>query len=396
MTQTHLIEPARQAEQKKNYPALQNKKYMNFGALGALAGSSLAAIIRSFELVQEEGPFCGKTFAWITEETNIVKQALSEVLGGKPGSYALTQNATEGCNIALWGLDWQEGDRLLTSDSEHNGVMNAVQQLCKRRKLDLQICKFASLQNDEEILKEFEQKLACKPRLFMISHVLWNTGRVLPIKQMIDLCHSKGVAVLVDGAQSVGVLPVNLEQLNADFYAFTGHKWLCGPEGVGALYVAPQSLELIEPTFSGWRGAVFDNKGNPIGLLPDAGRFEVATSPFPLLAGLNDAIRIHQEFASVEVRYELILQNAKVLRDGILLIPGVSLLNPAGGSSLVSFTVEGVSHGEIVRRLESDYRVIVRTIPNPSCVRASLHYFSASEAAQFPDVLSVVLKDIAS
>lgn len=394
MTQKHLVDPSTLAEHKKKYPALRNKSYMNFGALGAMAESSMSAISSSFQHVQESGPFSGKTFAWITEETRAIKQILANAIGGKPESFALTQNATEGCNIVLWGLDWQEGDTLLTSDSEHNGVMNAVLQLCRRKKLSLQICKLAFLKSEEEILKELERGLESKPRLFMISHVLWNTGRVLPIKKMVELCHSKGVQVLVDGAQSAGVLPLNLTDINADYYAFTGHKWFCGPEGVAALHLSPASLDKVEPTFAGWRGAVFDSKGNPVGLAPDASRFEVATAPFPLLAGLADAIKVHNEIGSAGDRYELILANAKKLRQGIVNIPGLNLLDEQGGSSLVSFVIEGVSHGELVRRLE-DKRFVLRTIPNPSCVRASVHYFSASEAEEFPEVLSRVLKEMA-
>ncbi|MBX9686351.1 MAG: aminotransferase class V-fold PLP-dependent enzyme [Candidatus Obscuribacterales bacterium] len=374
-------------EARLKYPALKNKSYLNFGAQGSMALSTIERIQKSYEYVQENGPLSAAMFGWIVEECKKIKAILAEELGAQVASLALTQNATEGCNIALWGYEWQENDCLLTTDSEHNGVMKAALQLCKRRKLRLEICRLADLQSEEEIISELEKSIRQnKPKLFMLSHVLWNTGKVLPLKEITEICHKHDVLVLADGAQSVGVLPLNLKELGADFYAFTGHKWLGGPEGIGALYIKPESLERIEPTFAGWRGAVFDAKGYPVDWAPDASRFEVATAPFPLLSGLAEAIKLHREFGTAEERYQTILKNTARLSEALKSIPGLSLLNPGGGSSLLSFKIDKASHLEIVKKLDSQ-KIILRTIPNPDCIRASLHYFSNGEIDALVDGL---------
>ncbi|MEB3190899.1 MAG: aminotransferase class V-fold PLP-dependent enzyme, partial [Snowella sp.] len=88
--------------------------------------------------------------------------------------------------------------------------------------------------------------------------------------------------VLVDGAQSAGSLPLNLTELGVDYYAFTGHKWFCGPSGVGGLYIAPQRLGELLPTYVGWRSIDYDSRGAMTGWTRDARRYEVATSPYPL------------------------------------------------------------------------------------------------------------------
>ncbi len=373
-------------EHRLKYPALKNKSYLNFGAQGTMASSTIDAIKQSYDYVQEKGPLSAGMFAWLVEEGLRCKRLIAEEFGGKASSYALTQNTTEGCNIVLWGLDWKEGDTLLTTDSEHNGVMKAAVQLCKRNKLKLEICNIAELDSEEEILSTVEKSLESNPRLFMISHVLWNTGRVLPLRKIVDLCKSKNVKVLADGAQSAGVMPLDMIALGAEFYAFTGHKWIGGPEGVGALYVDPNSLNELEPTFAGWRGAIFNAKGQAIDWQPDSSRYEVATAPFPLLSGLINAIEVHRQAGSTSDRYDSIIQITKKLRAELSTIPNLKLLDKTGGSSLISFSIEGAVHGNIVKTLESK-GFIVRTIPNPECIRASVHYFSQEEAEKFCDAL---------
>lgn len=356
-----------------------------------MSASTIDAITSAYHFVQEHGPLSNRMFSWIDDQINATKKFLAEEFGGDPQSYALTQNATEGCNIVLWGLDWKESDVLLTTDSEHNGVMQAAKQLCKRKNLKLEICNLAHAQTDDEILAAVERSLGAKPRLFMVSHVLWNTGRLLPLREIVNLCRQRGVQVLADGAQSAGAVPLNFRQIGAEFYAITGHKWLGGPEGIGALYVAPEALESLEPTFAGWRSTMFDSRGNPTEWLPGAARFEVATSPFPLLSGIQDAIQVHRTAGSTSQRYEQILQNTAALRESLRTMTGVKLLDETGGSSLVSFVIANRPHGQIVRELENR-KLIVRTIPNPDCIRASVHYFSADEADVFSRSLDEILR----
>lgn len=382
---TDLI--ARSTQQRVQYSALHNKSYLNFGAQGTLADATKSAIIAAYEFVQEHGPLSAKMFGWIQEQVHKTREALAGELGGDLNFYALTANATEGCNIALWGFDWQEGDVLLTTDCEHNGVMALAHQLCKRKKLKLEICKILHLQTDEQILESIEQALStAKPRMFMLSHVLWNTGRVLPLEKIVELCKAKGIRVLVDGAQSVGVLPLNIPATKADYYAFTGHKWLCGPEGLGALYVSAEAIDTLEPTYVGWRSVVFDTSGNPCGFLPGAARFEVATAPFPLMSGLQEAIKVHRKLGSAAERYECILKNAEVLRKALQEKSGIQLLDPLAASSLVSFKMDGAKHAQIVKSLE-EQNVILRTIPHPDCIRASVHYFSAQDVSRLLQTL---------
>ncbi|WP_309740473.1 aminotransferase class V-fold PLP-dependent enzyme, partial [Chamaesiphon sp. OTE_20_metabat_361] len=192
------------------------------------------------------------------------------------------------------------------------------------------------------------------------------------------------IRILVDAAQSVGLLPLNLGQLGIDFYAFTGHKWWCGPEGVGGLYIHPDALASLDPTFIGWRSLDYSNSDLP--LVRDARRYEVATSAYPLYAGLRAAIATHQSWGSAADRASKIVSLATYLWENLQQVPGINCLNQtAPQSGLVSFQVR-LSKGEatltadrakLVKDLE-DRHFYLRTIVDPACIRACTHYFTTT------------------
>jgi L-cysteine/cystine lyase len=228
------------------------------------------------------------------------------------------------------------------------------------------------------------QNLRPSTRLVVVSHILWNTGQVLPIANIARACHrypTRGATVrlLVDAAQSVGVLPLNLSQLGADFYAFTGHKWWCGPAGVGGLYVHPEALSSINPTFIGWRSIRKNASGYPIGWQPDARRFEVATSDYALFGSLRESIALQNQWGTATERFQRIQALSLYLWQQLKDTPGITCLRTAPPEAgLVSFTVDrkeqGI-HNRLVQTLEQD-SIFLRTIQDPDCVRACVHYLT--------------------
>jgi L-cysteine/cystine lyase len=219
----------------------------------------------------------------------------------------------------------------------------------------------------------------------VLSHILWNTGQVLPLGEIVAACHAYPtqqypVQVLVDAAQSVGVLPLDLAALAVDFYAFTGHKWWCGPAGVGGLYVRPEALETLQPTFIGWRGITTDAHGQPAGWERGGKRFEVATSDYALYPALRVAIATQAEWGSMAERFQRIQALSAYLWQALKEFPAIHCLRATPPESgLVSFQLVdqalGRSHRQLAQFLESQ-GLMVRTILNPDCVRACVHYLT--------------------
>jgi L-cysteine/cystine lyase len=367
---------------RQEFPGLHHKVYFNFGGQGILPRAAMEAILDTYHYIEKIGPFGLKINAWLQKKTAETKQAIATELGVTPKTITLTENVTVGCNIALWGIDWQAGDQILLTDAEHPGIIATAEEIARRFGVQIATCPILETLNQGNPINVINDYLKPNTRLVVLSHILWNTGQVLPLKEIVDVCHNytesnKQVQVLVDAAQSVGCLPLDLTETGVDFYAFTGHKWLCGPSGVGGLYINPHTFKEFNPTFIGWRGVNTDSQGNVTSFKEDGSRFEVATSAYPLFQGLKEAITTHNQWGDAQKRYQRICQLSGYLWEELKQIDGIECLkNTPPESGLVSFYVnKNLSGDDLVKTLESQ-GFLLRTLANPYCVRACVHYFT--------------------
>jgi L-cysteine/cystine lyase len=366
---------------RQEFPGLANKVYFNFGGQGTLPRTALAAITDTHNYLQQHGPFSLQINAWIEQKRAHLKQILAQELGVRTQTITLTENVTAGCNIVLWGIDWQAGDRILMTDCEHPGVIAIVKEIARRFGVEVAFCPILETLNQGDPIEVISQHLTPKTRLVILSHLLWNTGQILPLTEIVEVCHNysakdRPVRVLVDAAQSVGSMPLNLTKTGVDFYAFTGHKWLCGPAGVGGLYVSSEAFGEIQPTFMGWRSIKINENGEIASVREDGQLFEVATSAYPEYEGLRAAIALHQQWGTPQERYTKICQLSEFLWQSLSQIEGIKCLkNSPPEAGLISFQINNNSHAQIVQALETQ-GFFLRTIANPDCIRACVHYFT--------------------
>jgi len=381
---------------RQQFPALQNKAYFNYGGQGPMPEQAIAAIQQAHHHTQTIGPFSNAANSWIAEKMEGTRTAIAAELQVAPATVTLTEDVTVGCNIPLWGLDWREGDHILLSDCEHPGVIAAIAEIRHRFGVKVSTCPLLETLNAGDPAAVIAQHLRPTTRLLVISHILWNTGQVLPLAKIMSVCRqhptqSAPVRVLVDAAQSVGVLPLNLVDLEVDFYAFTCHKWLCGPAGIGGLYIQPECLSEIRPTFIGWRGITKNPQGYPTGWQPDGRRFEIATSDFTLYSGLQAAIATHHTWGTASDRYQRIVELSAYLWQHLNELPHITCLRAAPPESgLVSFQVQSsLCHDAIVKTLEKQ-GFFLRTLLYPDCIRACVHYLTlTSEVDRLVKALAV-------
>jgi len=372
-------------DHRRLFPALTTAKaYFNYGGQGALPQPALDRLSEVYTQLQEIGPFslaAGLTVKTIVTE---LRQTLATALGVTPNTIALTENVSTGCNVVLGAIPWRSGDGILLSDCEHPSVIATVDALHARFGVTIQHCSLLNVQSPEAALEAIVGAITPQTRLVVLSHVLWNTGFCLPLAEVIQACRSisqqrsnldNPLRILIDGAQSVGLLPLNLAALDVDFYGFTGHKWWCGPEGVGGLYIHPEALAELAPLTMGWRGINFTEAGLPQGWKEGAERFEVATSAYPLYAGLATAIVTHDRWGTAQERSDRILGLSESLWTKLRACPGVDcVLSQPPRSGLVSFRWND-SPSALVQHLETE-GIFLRTIASPHCVRACVHYLT--------------------
>ncbi|WP_341528055.1 aminotransferase class V-fold PLP-dependent enzyme [Nostoc sp. UHCC 0302] len=364
---------------REQFPALANKTYFNYGGQGPMPQGAMDAITQTQAHIQHIGPFGNEAYRWIAPQIEATRGAIASELNIPTDTITLTENVTVGCNIAMWGIEWRAGDHILLSDCEHPGVIATAQEICRRFAVEVSTCPLKATLNEGDPVTVVAQHLRPSTRLVVLSHVLWNTGQVLPLDKISQVCRDNNSALLIDAAQSVGALPLNLTELGVDFYAFTGHKWLCGPAGVGGLYVRPEARENLKPTFIGLRGLIVDSQAQPVNWLPDGRRYEVSTLACSLYVGLREAIAIHQQLGTSQERYEQICHNSEYLWRKLAVLGNVKCLRTSPPESgIVSFQLannQPQASFKLVQFLESQ-KLLTRTIANPDCIRASVHYFT--------------------
>ena len=362
-------------------PALANKTYFNYGGQGPLPTPSLEAITASWQQIQQLGPFTTEVWPFVEQEQARVRQALATLCGVGSHRLALTENVTSGCVLPLWGLPWQSGDVLLLSDCEHPGVVAACQELARRERLTittlpvLELCRSTpQAELAGAVLDALEHELTERTRLVVLSHLLWNSGSVMPITAVADRLqqHPRQPWLLVDAAQSMGSIPVEQAANAADIYAFTGHKWCCGPEGLGGVALSERLLEAAQPTLIGWRSLRHEASAGS-SFHSDARRFEVATSCVPLCSGLAASLELLAAEGSAQERLLRIQAGSQQLWHGLQRIPGVTtLLQEPPPAGLVSFTLEGRSSASVVEAL-GQQGIWIRRLDEPDCLRACTH-----------------------
>ncbi len=392
---------------RNQFPALSNKIYFNYGGQGPMPQAALDAISEAQNQIQHLGPFGQAAYDWIEAEKHSTRETIAAELNVSSATITFAENVTVGCNIAMWGIDWKNGDHMLLSDCEHHSIVAIAQQIAKRFGVEVTFCPLLATANQTvnqgDSVTVIAQYLRPNTRLVILSHILWNTGELLPIDKIAKVCTDNQTRLLVDAAQSVGSLPLNLAELGADFYAFTGHKWICGPAGVGGLYIKPEARESLNPTFIGWRSVICDAQGQPVKWNDDGRRYEIATSDYPLYTALRVAIAFHQDYATPDQRYQETCRKSQYLWEKINELPQIkSLLTSPPQTGLVSFQFknsqpensqlensqpENSQHLQLVKYLESQ-EIFTRTILYPNCVRACVHYFtSESEIDQLVEAI---------
>jgi cysteine desulfurase family protein len=288
---------------------------------------------------------------------SLARERLAELLGAEsPDELIFTKNATEGLNIAIYGL--AEGvERIVTTSLEHNSVMRPLRDLEQRGRCAVEIV-HADGNTGEVDLEEWAARLRSPGRCLAVAvHASNVTGILLPIAAMAEIAADARVPFVVDASQSAGHVPLSLSRLGASAAAMPGHKGLLGPMGTGLLYFAPGVGP--EPLLRGGTGSRSESEYQP-DFAPD--RYEAGTLNAIGIVGLGAAAEHLHEVGLEHVQARLTELGAR-FRDGLAGVGGV-LLNgpsdPAAGVGIASLNVEGVPCATVARLLDDGWGVMTR------------------------------------
>jgi L-cysteine/cystine lyase len=342
-------------EVRAAFPVLERFAYLNAGSLGPLSRATLAAMDERARFDQEQGRAGREWFDSMFTLRTRVRERLAALVGATAERLALTSSTTDGCNIVASGLGLGPGDEVVTTDAEHPGLLLPL-HVSGARVVVAEVATGPTAQALETILG----CVTSRTRLLALSHVLWTTGQVMPVH---ELKRESGLPVLVDGAQSIGAIPVDVGEL--DFYTVSGQKWLCGPEPLGALYVRdPEALPIAMPTYFAQKSFERDGSFVPV---DGAARFDSGWLPPPLLAGLEAALDEAPDW-----RFDRAAEIAALCRTG--LAERYDVVGDAPQATLVSFVSPGVA-AETALALYGR-GVVVRDLPGTDWLRASCGWWN--------------------
>ncbi|HET9719975.1 MAG TPA: aminotransferase class V-fold PLP-dependent enzyme [Solirubrobacteraceae bacterium] len=344
---------------RRQFPVFETTAYLNAGTEGPLP---LAAVDAVRERVERDAAAGRAGRAYFEELMGLAarsRSAYASVLGAQPEEVALTGSTTDGINTVLGGLSFTSREEILTTDEEHPGLLAPLRLARVRHGVSIRVVPFAELPGE----------VRPSTRLIACSHVSWVGGMVADVPALV----ATGVPVLLDAAQGLGAVPVDVHAMGCDFYAASGQKWLCGPEGSGCLYVRPDRLDDLEPPWPGY--STLSNH-------EDILHSDLAEGAPRLDHGFPSALRSAWALASLGVledagwdwiherAAELAAQLASRLSERGLTVA------PRGRSTLVSWSA-GDPEGEVTRLAGEGF--VVRSVPIGGLIRAAVGAWSSEE-----------------
>jgi isopenicillin-N epimerase len=358
----------------------RQEAYFNTGTIGACPRQVINIVTDSMRLMEstiahyDYRPEHAEYIAGYRDQ-EALRQKAGGVINANGTDVALTQNATMGINLIANGLDLKPGDEILITDQEHPGSTGPWDLRAKRQRTVVKRLVIpVPLTDPQTVLRIFTDAISPRTRVIAVPHITSRNGIVMPVRELCELGRARGIFTMVDGAQSVGQLRVDVKAIGCDAYASSLHKWLLAPPGNGLLYVKPDRQAGIWATLA---SVQWNNYA------PESGVFRLmqfGTANAALLAGLDAAIDFNLRIGAEKIERRII-GLADGLRQGLRTIKGVTIsspMHPALAGAMVTYGVAGVSGQQLQDELwqRKSYRVRAQT---EALVRQSVHYYNSPE-----------------
>lgn len=363
----------------QEFPILDRWAFFNHAGVTPLPQRSAAAIVKFAGQATEDAYLKGGWYRQIEE----LRGSAAMLINAAPGEIALVKNTSEGLSIVAGGMDWREGDRIVTTAAEYPSNVYPWIDLQQRKSVEL--IRVEEMDGEDGVRQvPLERILAAadhpRTRLITLSHVEYGSGQRHDLATVGRFCRERDIRFCVDAIQSMGVLPVDVQAMQIDYLSADGHKWMLGPEGAGVFFCRKDLIAQTHPILIGWNSVerAQDYDHIDFTLRSDAARFECGTHNVPGLLGLKASIDL---IASVGI--DQIWQRVRALTDelaGGLRERGFVVASPRRGdqtSGIVSFTRSGLDAAAVARKLKKKHRTELAV--RAGRLRCSPHFYNTPE-----------------
>jgi cysteine desulfurase/selenocysteine lyase len=361
------------------FPILRQWHFFNHAGVTPLPRPAADAMC-AYAAQAQESAYLGQSWYADVEKLRVSTAAL---INAHRDEIAFVKNTSEGISIVAQGIDWQWGDKIVSTAVEYPANVYPWMEQARSHGVKLEMIpeeddghgrKFVSTEKLIEAAKD------PKCRLVAISHVEFASGQRIDIAAIGDFCRKNDKFLSVDAIQSLGVLPIDVAAMKIDFLSADGHKWLMGPEGAGVFYCRRELIERTRPVLIGWMNVVDAQRYGDYNytLRPDAGRFECGSHNIPGLLALNASVNLIRELG-----IEAISQRIKTVTDRLiigLMLKGYQVISPRTGlewSGIVSFTSPKHNHEQLVVALRKQHHIEIAL--REGRLRASPHFYNTDE-----------------
>ena len=385
-----LPDPDKVAAIRELLPATGAGIYLNAGTAGPVPAEVQRAMDEQAARELAVGRAHPDQFPEGLERMAEARASVAAALVGDPDDIALTHSTTDGLHLALAAIPWVAGDRVVTTNHEHPGLLGTLAALERRSGVVRVTADIGGGEDHAATLAAIGEALRAGARAVAVSHVLWTTGAVLPVREIAVLARAAGAAVIVDGAQAAGAIPFAVDELGVDAYALPAHKWLLGPEGMGALWVERHFADASVPDSAGMLSYASLGPGTPV-LHAGARRFEATTFHRPSVVGFARACGWLTMYVGLPWSQARAGALAASAADRLAAIDGVTLLTPRHAmGTLVTFRIAGWDAEAAVGELGARAFAIVRALPIDA-VRASVGFWNTpDEIERFARVVELL------
>ena len=382
---------------REDFPVTKNCIYFNYGLFGPYSKPVVEAIKSFLDECCLKGLGQQEVFAKAIREKERARKETAMLLGANPEEIVLTSRTTEGINLVVRGLEWKKGDKILISDLEYPPSMKIWDYLSQH--YGVEIVKIKTGKDELIDPADVEKAVDHKLKLISLSHASFDTGTVLNAKDIGKIARENGVLYLLDGAQSVGVVDIDVKELGCNFYAFGGQKAFFAGSGVGVVYIEKEVSKNINPliiaipyTSTFIPGMEKIESSDIITHEEDyfpPYKFENSSLNYPGIVGLATAAKYLNDIGvkNIEKRVHKLVSFALESLEKVPTLEIIGTLDPEK-RIFASFRIAGVTNAKITNFL-AESNIIVRSLRR--CVRACFHFINTeNEIAQLVSILEKI------
>jgi cysteine desulfurase / selenocysteine lyase len=369
---------------------ISNKIYLNNASVSLMPTQSIEAMKEFLITYNSIGPDSKESEPFVNDKLRNVRKTIAKIISCQPDEVVLTQSTTDGINFVANGLSFDDDSNMIIRGMTHEHHSNFYPWIKLQEKISIQ-----NLPIDDNgffKLDDLESLVNDKTKLVALSHVLYNTGAIIPVEEIGKILEDK-VPFFIDSAQSIGCIgDIDVSKIKCDFMSFNGSKWLCGPMGTGLFYCKRSSSELLEPkTIGGESAIIYDDSKLAYKELPD--KFQTGFRNYVGIVGLESSANYLLKFGMNNIR-EKNQYLSNLFREELSKIPNIILYGPDDPNvrtSIVSFNIKGFDSQQVVDKLEKQNIILaVREIMDKKIIRVSPHFFNTE--SQILDVIDKIKK----